>query len=146
MSCDVGCRCSSDPTLLWLWCRPAATALIRPLAWEPPYAAGVVLEKAKRQKDKKHQNHCTFSDYLFCVRPVAQGKDVKISRLWSLGMMWGWGLRRERNRFWGSSFSRTRSLWDLILLVWCCIELFEVDRIIWNQNSRGTWAPLRYFI
>ena len=25
--------------LLWLWCRPAAIALIRPLAWEPPYAA-----------------------------------------------------------------------------------------------------------
>ena len=27
--------------------------LIRPLAWEPPYAAGAALEKAKRQKDKK---------------------------------------------------------------------------------------------
>ena len=30
-----------DSVLLWLWCRPAAVALIRPLAWEPPYAAGV---------------------------------------------------------------------------------------------------------
>ena len=29
-----------DPALLWLWHRPAATAPIRPLAWEPPYAAG----------------------------------------------------------------------------------------------------------
>ena len=29
-----------DPVLLWLWCRPAAVALIRPLAWEPPYAMG----------------------------------------------------------------------------------------------------------
>jgi len=29
-----------------------ATALIRPLAWEPPYAMGVALEKAKRQKKK----------------------------------------------------------------------------------------------
>ena len=25
---------------LWLWCRPAATAPIRPLAWEPPCAMG----------------------------------------------------------------------------------------------------------
>ena len=25
-----------DPTLLWLWHRLAATAPIRPLAWEPP--------------------------------------------------------------------------------------------------------------
>ena len=39
--------------LLWLWCRPVDTALIRPLAWEPPYATGAAIEKAKRQKDKK---------------------------------------------------------------------------------------------
>ena len=25
-----------DPVLLWLWCRPAAIAPIRPLAWELP--------------------------------------------------------------------------------------------------------------
>ena len=37
MSCGVGCRRGSDPTLLWLW--PAAVAPIRPLAWEIPYAA-----------------------------------------------------------------------------------------------------------
>ena len=29
-----------------------ATAPIRPLAWEPPYAAGAALEKAKRKKNK----------------------------------------------------------------------------------------------
>ena len=39
--------------MLWLWRRPAATAPIRPLAWEPLYAVGAALEKAKRQKDKK---------------------------------------------------------------------------------------------
>ena len=38
MSSGVGRRRSSDLALLWLWRRPAATALIRPLAWEPPYA------------------------------------------------------------------------------------------------------------
>jgi len=30
-----------------------ATALIRPLAWEPPYTAGAAQEKAKGQKKKK---------------------------------------------------------------------------------------------
>ena len=30
-----------------------ATTLIQPLAWEPPYAAGVAQEMAKRQKQKK---------------------------------------------------------------------------------------------
>ena len=39
-----------DPALLWLWCRQVATALIGPLAWEPSYASGVALEKAKRPK------------------------------------------------------------------------------------------------
>ena len=34
-----------DPGLLWLWCRPAAIAPIRPLAWEPPYATGAALKK-----------------------------------------------------------------------------------------------------
>ena len=53
MSCGVGQRHGSDPSLLWLWSRPAATAVIRPLAWEPPYAVGVALEKAKRPKKKK---------------------------------------------------------------------------------------------
>ena len=31
-------QCVKDPALLWLWCRPAATAPIQPLAWEPPNA------------------------------------------------------------------------------------------------------------
>ena len=50
MSGGVGCRRGSDPVLLWLWLWLAATAPIRPLAWEPPCAAGAALEMAKRQK------------------------------------------------------------------------------------------------
>ena len=53
MSCGIDCRLGSDPELLWLWCRLVVTAPIRPLAGEPPYAEGVVLEKAKRLKKKK---------------------------------------------------------------------------------------------
>ena len=41
-----------NPALLWLWCRAVATAPIRPLAWEPPYATGAALEKAKKDKKK----------------------------------------------------------------------------------------------
>jgi len=39
--------------LLWLWCRLAAAALIRPIAWEPPYAAGVALKRQKNIKKKR---------------------------------------------------------------------------------------------
>ena len=38
-----------DPALLWLWCRPAATALIQLLAWESPYAVGTALKKQKNK-------------------------------------------------------------------------------------------------
>ena len=44
LRCGVGHRHGSDPTLLWLWCGPAATAPIGPLVWEPPYAANAVLK------------------------------------------------------------------------------------------------------
>ena len=53
MCCGVGYGRGSDLVLLWLWCRPAAGALFRPLAWEPPYAMGVALKNDKRQKKKK---------------------------------------------------------------------------------------------
>ena len=46
----VGCRRSSDPELLWLGCRPAATAPIQPLAWEPPNAMGAALKRPKKKK------------------------------------------------------------------------------------------------
>ena len=53
MGCSVGLRHSSDPMLLWLWLRLVATAPIRPLVWELPYAVGVALKKAKKKKKKK---------------------------------------------------------------------------------------------
>ena len=73
MSCGVGHRCGSDPVVLWLWRRSAATAPIGPLAWGPPYTAGVALEKAKRQKNKnkkKKQMH-------FLENPGSLGPNVK---------------------------------------------------------------------
>ena len=39
--------------MLWLWHRPAAIALIRPLAWEPPYAIGVALKRPNKQTNKQ---------------------------------------------------------------------------------------------
>ena len=39
--------------MLWLWRRPAATAPIGPLAWEPPYAVGAALKKKTKKKERK---------------------------------------------------------------------------------------------
>ena len=59
--------------LLWLWRRPAAAALIQPLAWEPPYAMGVALKKDKGPKKKTtplkiYPGDCCFTKafVLFC--------------------------------------------------------------------------------
>ena len=35
---------------LWLWCQPAAVALIQALAWELPYAMGAALKRTKRKR------------------------------------------------------------------------------------------------
>ena len=48
MSCGVGHRHGLDLVLLWLWQRLAAVALIQPLAWELPYAAGVALKRKNK--------------------------------------------------------------------------------------------------
>ena len=36
-----------------LWCRLTAVALIQPLAWEPPYAAGVALKRPRKEQKKE---------------------------------------------------------------------------------------------
>ena len=53
MSCGVGRRRSSDPALLWLWCRPAVTDPILPLAWEPPYTMGAALGRKQESKQAR---------------------------------------------------------------------------------------------
>ena len=58
VGCGVGRRRGSDPTLLWPLHRPATTALIGPLAWEPPYAVGMAL---KRQKTTPHNYNLASS-------------------------------------------------------------------------------------
>ena len=45
VSCSVGHRHGSDLAWLWLWCKPAAAALLHPLAWEPPCVTGSALKK-----------------------------------------------------------------------------------------------------
>ena len=47
---ELWCRRGSDVALLW--CRQAATAPVRPLAWELLYAAGAALKTKKKEKKK----------------------------------------------------------------------------------------------
>ena len=71
MSYGVGHRPGSNLVWLWLWCRPAAIVLIRPLAWELPYAAGIALKsKKKKRKEKKEEtNTCSVLFVFFLLGP-----------------------------------------------------------------------------
>ena len=53
MSYSLSRRCGSDPTLLWLWCRPVAAAPIGPLAWELPYLPYALHAALKSKKKEK---------------------------------------------------------------------------------------------
>ena len=55
MNCGVGHRHGLELAMLWLWCRPAASAPIGLLAGEPPYAMGVALKNIKKKKRKKEK-------------------------------------------------------------------------------------------
>ena len=46
--------------MLLLWCRPAATAPFRLLAWESPYAAGMALKRQKTKRKEKKKNLVFF--------------------------------------------------------------------------------------
>ena len=68
---ELWCR-GLDPELLWLWCRPRATAPIGPLAWEPPYATGMALKDKKTKKGQKRKQIVTmFGDEYYCVNHFA---------------------------------------------------------------------------
>ena len=47
----------ADLLLLWLWRGLAATAPIKPLAWEPSHAVGAALEKTKKDQKKKKRKY-----------------------------------------------------------------------------------------
>ena len=53
MSGGVGHRHGLDLAWLWLWCRPAGVAPIRPLAWEPPYATHAALKRPPKKKKSR---------------------------------------------------------------------------------------------
>ena len=52
MSSSVGHRWGLGVAWLWLWCRQAATDLIRPLAWEPPYPTGAAVKRKEKKNIK----------------------------------------------------------------------------------------------
>ena len=94
MNCGVGCRCSSDPVLLWLWCRLVAAVLIQPLAQELPHVA---LKSKKREKTLIIKDTCTpvFIAALFAIaktwkQPKCTARDDWIKKMWHIDTIEYW--------------------------------------------------------
>ena len=68
MSRGVVCRCISDPKFLWLWRRPAATALIRSPNLKTCICRGCGPKKTKDKKKKKKDKILEMEDKLVVAR------------------------------------------------------------------------------
>ena len=66
VSCGVGGRRGLDLALLWLWCRLAAVAPIRPLAWASTcHRCGPKKSKKKKKKIVSPPSHLSY--YLYFI-------------------------------------------------------------------------------
>ena len=72
MSCGVGHRRTSDPTLLWLCLCPAAVAGTGPLAWELLYATGAALKRQKKIHPSSNYSMPLYARYLIVIRDTRQ--------------------------------------------------------------------------
>ena len=59
---------------LWLWHRPAAVAPIRPLAWEPLYAADATLKRQTNKSKLLHGNLLLLMTYIYCLVTLLEAK------------------------------------------------------------------------
>ena len=126
MSCDVRLRCHSDLMLLWLWHRPVATVLIRSLAWEPPYAAGVAL---KRQNKTKQNPNIGF----LCQAFISELSGNEVTRIKSRVANSGWD--------W---IIKSGTPWTLCVLLKLCIEWPSSASLMgiflkWIVNRNNCW-------
>ena len=121
MNCGVGRRRVSDLVLLWLWHRLAAVALIHPLAWEPPYAAGTALGKKKKKKNLPTPPAIPWWPKAFSWEPHATWGCRK-SMYRELGCLWDLYVERSPEQTGGAGASQK----------------------VWQLCSPWTWRPLKW--
>ena len=129
VSCGVGHRCTSDPALLWLWHRMAATALFRPLAWGPTYAVGAGLKIQKDQKKKKKRQK--------------KKKKKKVRKLLNLFSLFARYLAFFFFFFSGTLTKADISTCNSILFVPFVCLCNELALLYWKGSSKSMWETYR---
>jgi len=101
VSCGVGRRRGLDLVWLWLWRRPVATAPIRPLAWEPPYATGVALKSKKSKSQKKKKGETEMIEWR-----GQRVRGLEMPWVWQRGLVLYWNLIKFQLNFIGRRMQR----------------------------------------
>ena len=133
MNCGVGHRWGSDLALLWLWCRPAATPLIGPLAWELPYATGVAMKKKKRGRWQTLIMRTGSRDtFLENMRRKKQACFIILFQYWPPHNIPRQGSQKKQTK------SQFNSLCFMCVCVWMCVCLFSAELMAYGgSQSRG---------
>ena len=122
-----------DPALLWLWRRPAATAPIRPLAWEPPCAA-VAAPKRQKKKKKALWNEAEYRMKEVSLRGTIK-RTLKKKKWNSLPKV----IQPEHSGTWICLFERNNSILLALAYFLFCFVFFFCLFAISLGCSRGTW-------
>ena len=124
MSCGVGRRCGSDPSWLWLWCRPVAIALIEPLAWELPYGTGAALKRHKDKKKEKPVLNCcvTYGCGIECDYASLEDAELRVS-LRKIGLFGG-DVRAGRCSVFQSEDGGVRKLIYMFIYIYLCSHMY----------------------
>ena len=118
MSCGIGCRCGLDPALLWLWCRPVATALIRSLAWI------LHMPQCGPKKDQKKKKFCCCCCCCLFVFVFFRSGPVAYRSFWARG--------RVRAAAVGLYHSHSNSGSEPHLLMICYI--WDLHHCLWQHQ------------
>ena len=115
-------KCGSDPGLLWLWCRLAATAPIQPLAWELPIAMGAAKKKKKKKRKKKKKKKKQRCEKACMLQSESQ---------------WGEKARETAHGYRSVfSFSKISNLKvDFLISQWSCSLWFVMSFCVWALVS-----------
>ena len=110
-SSSVAHRYGLDPAFLWLWCRPSAVALIRPPAWEPPYAVGAALKRQNKQTKKQPTCGLTNSWWSYEKRSTWTSRMV----VWGAWQVCSLKIKKRKEKLTQISISR---VWKLVKGSW----------------------------
>ena len=62
--------------LLWLWCRPAASALIQYLIWALPNASDVAVKKKERERERERRINMILQEKIL-VKKTHNNKQMR---------------------------------------------------------------------